>query len=280
MCRTGGVPLGLIDRSQLAAMVPGYAITAIESARASIVPLAQFYVFDVVETGGRLRFVPRGRAAVAQIAADTLVITERNAEDISFTRVQETELPRALKWRLQMTFANAVTQVGMGQANLTAQVLGPGGATADSTNRLSINTPAVLLNNAGAGIEATVNKAAAANDATFAFKTAFSARALFGLLGSDDFSIKVSPDGSAFYEAIRIDRNTCRPRWRRAQYSVRWVAIPPGGPMAGSGSTPPRNGSWRGRTGLMSGLDRSPAAACRSSRTMCRRPRQRSQHQA
>ena len=39
---------------------------------------------------------------MAQIAADTLVITERNAEDISFTRAQETELPRALKWRLLM----------------------------------------------------------------------------------------------------------------------------------------------------------------------------------
>ena len=43
------------------------------------------------------------------------------------------------------------------------------------------------------------------NDAAFAFKTGFSARALIGLLGNDDFSFKVSPDGSAFYEAIRID---------------------------------------------------------------------------
>ena len=32
-----------------------------------------------------------------------------------------------------VTFANAVTQVGMPQANLTAQLLGLGGATADST---------------------------------------------------------------------------------------------------------------------------------------------------
>ncbi len=107
-----------------------------------------------------------------------------------------------------VTFANAVTQVGMPQANLTAQLLGLGGATADSYNRLSVNTPAVLLNNAGAGIEATVNKAAAGNDAAFAFKTGFSARALIGLLGSDDFSFKVSPDGSTFFDAIRIDRTS------------------------------------------------------------------------
>lgn len=109
-----------------------------------------------------------------------------------------------------VTFANAVTQVGMPQANLTAQLLGLGGATADSYNRLSVNTPAVLLNNAGAGIEATVNKAAPANDAAFAFKTGFSARALIGLLGNDDFSFKVSPDGSAFFDAFRIDRTNGR----------------------------------------------------------------------
>ena len=105
-----------------------------------------------------------------------------------------------------VTFANAVTQVGMPQANLTAQLLGLGGATADSTNRLSMNTPAVLINNAGAGIEATVNKAAAGNDAALAFKTGFSVRALIGLLGNDDFSFKVSPDGSAFFDAFKIDR--------------------------------------------------------------------------
>jgi hypothetical protein len=109
-----------------------------------------------------------------------------------------------------VTFANAVTQVGMPQANLTAQLLGLGGATADSYNRLSVNTPAVFLNNAGTGIEATVNKATAGTDASFTFKTNWSARALIGLLGSDDFSFKVSPDGSTFYEALRIDRTSGR----------------------------------------------------------------------
>ena len=109
-----------------------------------------------------------------------------------------------------VTFANAVTEVGMPQANLTALLLGLGGAVADAWNRLSVNTPAVLLNNAGAGIEATVNKAAAGNDAAFAFKTGFSARALIGLLGSDDFSFKVSPDGSAYHDAILIDRTSGR----------------------------------------------------------------------
>ena len=42
--------------------------------------------------------------------------------------------------------------------------------------------------------------------AAFAFKTGFSARALIGLLGNDDFSFKVSPDGAAFFDALKIDR--------------------------------------------------------------------------
>ena len=58
-----------------------------------------------------------------------------------------------------VTFANGVAQVGMPRANLTALLLGLGVAMADACNRLSVNTPPVLLNNAGAGIEATVNKA-------------------------------------------------------------------------------------------------------------------------
>ncbi len=129
-----------------------------------------------------------------------------------------------------VTFANAVTQVGMPQANLTAQLLGLGGATADSYNRVSVNTPAVLLNNAGAGIEATVNKSAPANDAAFAFKTGFSARALIGLLGNDDFSFKVSPDGSAFFDAIRIDRTS-------GQVELPQPTVLPG--LAGAPTPPP-----------------------------------------
>ena len=109
-----------------------------------------------------------------------------------------------------VTFANAVTVVGMPQANLTALRLGLGGATADATNRLCVNTPNVLLNNAGASIDVTVSKNAAANDASFSFKTKFSVRALFGTLGSDDFTLKVSPNGNSFLDALVADRNTGR----------------------------------------------------------------------
>lgn len=87
-------------------------------------------------------------------------------------------------------------------------MLGLGGATADTTNRLSANTAGVLFNNAGTSIGVTLNKNAAGNDARFVFQTGFSTRVLFGLLANDDFSISVSPDGSTFYSAMAIDKDT------------------------------------------------------------------------
>lgn len=88
----------------------------------------------------------------------------------------------------------------------TISQLGLGGATPDATNRLSINTPAVLLNNAGTSIDMTFNKNAAGNDASLSFKTGFSTRAIAGLTGSDDFTLKVSPDGSSFFDGFSVSR--------------------------------------------------------------------------
>lgn len=107
-----------------------------------------------------------------------------------------------------VTFASSVSAIAMASANLSALRIGIGGATADATNRLSINTPAVLLNNAGTSIDMTFNKNAAGNDATLTFKTGFSARAIAGLAGSDDFTLKVSPNGSSFSDAFTVARAT------------------------------------------------------------------------
>ena len=77
-------------------------------------------------------------------------------------------------------------------------------ATADATNRLAISSPATLLNNAGAGHQVKVNKAAATDTASLLFQSGFSGRAEMGTMGSDDFGIKVSPDGSAFFTALTV----------------------------------------------------------------------------
>lgn len=85
------------------------------------------------------------------------------------------------------------------------------GTTADSLNPLSAKLNAALLTALSTAEGGTddmrllLNKAAAGAIASHLFQSEYSARAELGLLGSDSFSIKVSPDGSAWHEALNID---------------------------------------------------------------------------
>jgi len=80
----------------------------------------------------------------------------------------------------------------------------------DATNRLAVSSPASLFNNAGAGHQIKINKAASGDTASVLFQTGFSGRAEMGTSGIDDFAIKVSADGSTFTEALAFDRATGR----------------------------------------------------------------------
>lgn len=111
-----------------------------------------------------------------------------------------------------VTFGSTVSAIAMAAANVSALYLGLGGATADATNRLSLNAPASLFNHAGAGHQIKVNKAAATDTGSCLFQTGFSGRAEFGLTGSDDFQIKVSGDGATWFNALQLERTSGRVR--------------------------------------------------------------------
>lgn len=98
---------------------------------------------------------------------------------------------------------------GGGSANLNPATGGLVGinATADTTNRLSVNSPATLFNHEGDSHQVKVNKNANTDTASVLFQTGFSGRAEFGLTGDDDFHMKVSPDGSTFHEGLVIDKD-------------------------------------------------------------------------
>lgn len=81
-------------------------------------------------------------------------------------------------------------------------------ATADTTNRLSVSSPASLFSHEGAGHQVKINKNAAADTASFLYQTGFSGRAEIGLAGDDDFHFKVSPDGTNWKDSIVIDKTT------------------------------------------------------------------------
>ncbi|MGB1208209.1 MAG: DUF2793 domain-containing protein [Paracoccaceae bacterium] len=80
--------------------------------------------------------------------------------------------------------------------------------TADATNKLLVQSQGVVFNHVGSHQRTTLNKNSASDDASFNFQTGYSSRALTGLLGSDDYTIKVSPDGSAFHLGLCVDTAT------------------------------------------------------------------------
>lgn len=101
---------------------------------------------------------------------------------------------------------------GGGWSAATAQTQNLAGlgvnTTSDATNRLAVAAPATLLSHEGAGHQVKVNKAGLADTASLLFQTGWSGRAEMGLAGSDDFSVKVSADGSTWSEALRAEAAT------------------------------------------------------------------------
>jgi hypothetical protein len=80
--------------------------------------------------------------------------------------------------------------------------------TADSTNKLAVKSAALLFDNIGNGVQAKLNKHASGDTASILYQDNYSGRAEVGLTGDDNFHFKVSPDGSTFYEALILNRNT------------------------------------------------------------------------
>jgi len=81
-------------------------------------------------------------------------------------------------------------------------------AAADTTNKLSVSSDAVLFSHNGTDMRTKLNKNASGNTASFLFQDGFSGRAEFGLIGNDDFTLKVSPDGSVWNNAFVVDKTT------------------------------------------------------------------------
>lgn len=85
--------------------------------------------------------------------------------------------------------------------------------TADTTSRLSVKSDAVLFSATDGGdgdVRLNLSKTAAGDTTSLIFQTGYSGRAEFGLAGTDDFSIKVSADGSSWIDAVTVVAGTGR----------------------------------------------------------------------
>ena len=78
-------------------------------------------------------------------------------------------------------------------------------AQANTVNRLSVAAPATLLNHDGDDHRLVVNKAGSGDTASLLFQSGWAGRAEVGLIGEDAFVIKLSPDGSTWQTALRLD---------------------------------------------------------------------------
>lgn len=83
-------------------------------------------------------------------------------------------------------------------------------AVADTTNRLSVRSPATLFDEESGDHRLTINKAASGDTASVVFQSGYSGRAEFGLAGDDDWHVKVSPDGSTWVDALKVSAATGR----------------------------------------------------------------------
>lgn len=115
--------------------------------------------------------------------------------------------------------------------------------TADATNRLAVASDATLLTHVGAGHQLKVNKAAAGNTASLLFQSGWSGRAEMGLAGNDDFSVKVSPNGSAWTTALRVRASDGNIGIGAEPSSLRLSVVGPDGTI---GSRATSNTNWCG----------------------------------
>lgn len=78
-------------------------------------------------------------------------------------------------------------------------------AQATAAQRLTVASDQTLFTHEGAGHRLVVNKQTLEDTASLVLQDGYSGRAEIGLAGDDDLHIKVSADGTAWQEALRID---------------------------------------------------------------------------
>jgi hypothetical protein len=114
----------------------------------------------------------------------------------------------------QYVYSNALWQDHIATAVSAAPVAKLGVNTnADATNKLSVKSDAILFSHddvtPGTGdMRAVLNKLNTGKTGSLTFQTNFSSRAEMGLMGGDDFSVKISADGATWKDAILINRTT------------------------------------------------------------------------
>lgn len=95
ICTRAGLTAGEIDVTQLTDSAWGYVLARTAAARGNLAPLQRAYMFDAVESDGKIKFVKRGNSAAVAIGVDDIGAYESGepADLLELRRMQEAELP-------------------------------------------------------------------------------------------------------------------------------------------------------------------------------------------
>jgi len=131
-----------IDVTALTQEVRGYKVTNTSSIRAALEPLRACWPFDVVPSGYKIKFVPRGGASVATIDSGELDAREAGTDNgirITQSREMATQLPR----RVEVTYIDAAREYDIGPPGIAER------HNTDATNVEQIELPIVLTADEG-----------------------------------------------------------------------------------------------------------------------------------
>lgn len=140
---------GDIDVTALTQEVRGYRITETAAIRASIEPLRACWPFDAVQSGYKIKFVPRGVSSVATVSEGDLGAVssgEKSGIRTTVAREMDTQLPR----RVETKFIDAAREYDVGTGPGTERL------NTDAINILQVDLPVVLIADEAAAVEQTL----------------------------------------------------------------------------------------------------------------------------
>lgn len=139
LCARAGLAAGDLDTSELTDTVPGYVVARPMPVRDALEPLRQAYLFDAVESDDVVAFRKRGRAPVATLGEQDLIVLDPGTKEVlRERRVQEVELPE----RVSVVYMDPAQDYSTG----TQQAKRPSAPAAamGSRHHLPVELPLVL----------------------------------------------------------------------------------------------------------------------------------------
>lgn len=125
-----------IDVTALTQEVRGYKVSSVGSIRSALEPLQASWPFDVVQSGYKLKFVPRGLASVA--AADSADLVPRGTDKAQVRIVHSREIDSQLPRRVEVTYFDYAREYDIGPAGIAERL------NTDAINVEQVALPIVL----------------------------------------------------------------------------------------------------------------------------------------